>query len=342
MGTIVCIIAILLIVICFAVDKTYQKEEKREMNRLEHARHCRLAKEQYDDERRSASVQGNVSKKSFITQDEKKTGFTVSSKVEENCELQFNHAALNNEKKTVYDLLKSASNAHLSTQKSDGYDVCIDGESTCSTIINSPIKGTKHIGSVAIGTASKLERGDYLVFEREPDNPYDSNAIKVKTEGGVCIGYVDKLYADIFNRYFEYIEYSIVSKVSKRDRFYLYMDTYLKGEIVEDSVDGYQFGSYFEDLGSMYDKAFNLKYENPQKAVEMFIAIADKKRRVENKIACYHQACMCYRKLNDYTNELDVIRHILKEFKEGLSEERISFFERRLMKVEKLVEKHTK
>lgn len=43
-------------------------------------------------------------------------------------------------------------------------------------------------------TVAKLSEGDPLTLEREPDNPYDPNAIKVLTEHGE-VGYVPREYA---------------------------------------------------------------------------------------------------------------------------------------------------
>ena len=45
-----------------------------------------------------------------------------------------------------------------------------------------------------------LHLDDKLDFFREPDNPYDSKAIVIKTAGGVKIGYVPKADNAIFSR----------------------------------------------------------------------------------------------------------------------------------------------
>ena len=45
-----------------------------------------------------------------------------------------------------------------------------------------------------------LHLNDTLDFFREPDNPYDSRAIVIKTTGGVKIGYVPKADNEIFSR----------------------------------------------------------------------------------------------------------------------------------------------
>ena len=45
-----------------------------------------------------------------------------------------------------------------------------------------------------------LHIDEKLDFFREPDNPYDSKAIVIKTVGGVKIGYVPKADNAIFSR----------------------------------------------------------------------------------------------------------------------------------------------
>ena len=46
----------------------------------------------------------------------------------------------------------------------------------------------------------KLEKNDPLLLEREADNEYDSNAIKVLTMDGEKLGYIPKRDNDIFCR----------------------------------------------------------------------------------------------------------------------------------------------
>lgn len=44
------------------------------------------------------------------------------------------------------------------------------------------------------GLLPKVGVGDELIFETEPENSYDSNAIKVKTQSGEVLGYVPRYY----------------------------------------------------------------------------------------------------------------------------------------------------
>lgn len=55
----------------------------------------------------------------------------------------------------------------------------------------SKIKGLYHRHTEEIKRASELFYGDPLFLEKEPDNPVDRFAIKVKTWDGYCIGYID-------------------------------------------------------------------------------------------------------------------------------------------------------
>jgi hypothetical protein len=62
------------------------------------------------------------------------------------------------------------------------------------TTITAPLVGMRHHP----GASEKLETlgfGDGLVLEREPENPYDTNAIKVFTLDNIFLGYIAREYA---------------------------------------------------------------------------------------------------------------------------------------------------
>ncbi len=61
------------------------------------------------------------------------------------------------------------------------------------------VAGTTHIEGIE-ELEQHLNTGDKLDFFREPDNPYDSRAIMIKTENGVKIGYVPKADNVVFTR----------------------------------------------------------------------------------------------------------------------------------------------
>lgn len=61
------------------------------------------------------------------------------------------------------------------------------------------IAGTTHVEGIE-ELEPHLNRDDRLDFFREPDNPYDSMAIVIKTQNGAKIGYVPKKDNVIFAR----------------------------------------------------------------------------------------------------------------------------------------------
>ena len=61
------------------------------------------------------------------------------------------------------------------------------------------VAGTTHIEGIE-ELAEHLNVEDRLDFFREPDNPYDSKAIVIKTVNGVKVGYVPKADNLIFSR----------------------------------------------------------------------------------------------------------------------------------------------
>lgn len=57
------------------------------------------------------------------------------------------------------------------------------------------IVGMHFRGAEAKEYASALQPGDTLSLEREPENEYDQNAIKVMTPGGMHLGYIERTQA---------------------------------------------------------------------------------------------------------------------------------------------------
>ncbi len=66
-------------------------------------------------------------------------------------------------------------------------------------LFDTHVAGTTHIEGIE-ELEQHLNTGDKLDFFREPDNPYDSRAIMIKTENGVKIGYVPKVDNVVFTR----------------------------------------------------------------------------------------------------------------------------------------------
>ena len=60
------------------------------------------------------------------------------------------------------------------------------------------IAGTRYVNNQDV--FKRLEKNDPLLLEREADNKYDSNAIKVLTTDGEKLGYIPKRDNCIFSR----------------------------------------------------------------------------------------------------------------------------------------------
>ena len=60
------------------------------------------------------------------------------------------------------------------------------------------IAGTRYVNNQDV--FKRLEKNDPLILEREADNKYDSNAIKVLTIDGEKLGYIPKRDNCIFSR----------------------------------------------------------------------------------------------------------------------------------------------
>lgn len=61
------------------------------------------------------------------------------------------------------------------------------------------VAGTSHVEGIE-ELEPHLQIGDRLAFFREPENPYDAQAIVIKTTGGAKIGYVPRQDNVIFAR----------------------------------------------------------------------------------------------------------------------------------------------
>ena len=57
------------------------------------------------------------------------------------------------------------------------------------------IRGMHFRGEAAKQYAEAMQSGDKLSVEREPENKFDTNAIKVVTPHGMHLGYIGKEYA---------------------------------------------------------------------------------------------------------------------------------------------------
>lgn len=110
MIVIIILIFIAVVVVTITVSQKSKREDEREMKRLEIERRCRQAKERYDNEKSKVQEQPKEPKKSFITQDEKKSDFILSPKVGEVRDFQLNPSVkecVEQKKKTVHTTYRS-------------------------------------------------------------------------------------------------------------------------------------------------------------------------------------------------------------------------------------------
>lgn len=92
--------------------------------------------------------------------------------------------------------------------------------------INYSVKGTIYREKDEILAAQLSEVGDILVLRQEPTNTVDKNAIKVLTQTGKFIGYVDKGNASNINKYFNHISKSVITNKSNHEVPYIDAETF--------------------------------------------------------------------------------------------------------------------
>ena len=56
-----------------------------------------------------------------------------------------------------------------------------------------------------------------LILEAEPDNQYDKYAVRVLTEDGIMIGYIDQIYSADINSKLDFNYKCLVSNISNDD-----------------------------------------------------------------------------------------------------------------------------
>ena len=81
----------------------------------------------------------------------------------------------------------------------------------CFTIV-----GTSHRNKHEISAANIVKKGEIILLEKEPDNEFDKNAVKVLTLDGDHIGYVSSVKAQIISDYMkEQYGYAVVDRVEE-------------------------------------------------------------------------------------------------------------------------------
>lgn len=90
------------------------------------------------------------------------------------------------------------------------------------------IKGLQYRDKEAQEAARELEEGDTLELEKEPNNKYDSFAVKVLTTDGYCIGYVEAGKAEEISINIGRLIECKVQAISEHDELFIYGMAYFK------------------------------------------------------------------------------------------------------------------
>lgn len=98
------------------------------------------------------------------------------------------------------DLVKAGSNGLLGLMHGNGGELAIPKPFEKDIFLfDTYVAGTTHVEGME-ELEPHLNKGDRLEFFREPDNPYDKQAIVIRTVEGTKIGYVPKQDNVIFAR----------------------------------------------------------------------------------------------------------------------------------------------
>ena len=82
---------------------------------------------------------------------------------------------------------------------------------------NIKIKGLFYRDNKSQIRAKKLKIEENLILEAEPDNQYDKYAVRVLTEDGIMIGYIDQIYSADINSKLDFNYKCLVSNISNDD-----------------------------------------------------------------------------------------------------------------------------
>lgn len=221
-------------------------------------------------------------------------------------------------------------------------------------IVNFAVKGTIYRSSLEVQIAKNVKVGDMLLLKHESNNPKDAYAMKVLTTTAAHIGYVEKQYSFLFFRLLKSIDKCVVTKVTNDDIPFIYVDAYIEKSayfrMKYESLDKIEVGkNVYVGSGVSFKVstprsramencpdlalAEKLKYDHPEKAVDIFIRCAAE----EEGLYSIHQACICYRRMKDYDSELNLILEILLVCKDEGLDDSIATYESRLQTVQKLI-----
>jgi hypothetical protein len=86
------------------------------------------------------------------------------------------------------------------------------GATVRGRILTTKIVGVSFEGRQDV--VARLRRGDRVWLDREPNNPYDANAISVCRENGEQIGYLNRQLAASLNPHFQAYGYPVKGRVT--------------------------------------------------------------------------------------------------------------------------------
>lgn len=93
--------------------------------------------------------------------------------------------------------------------------------------INFACKGLYYRTEKEKAYARILKVGDYLYLEKEPDNPRSKYAIKILSDSGIHIGYIEEFYAQYCSDHFNEIKACRITKITNGgDIPYIYAEAY--------------------------------------------------------------------------------------------------------------------
>lgn len=80
--------------------------------------------------------------------------------------------------------------------------------------IVSDLKGLYYRSRYARSVAQNLEVGERLYLEKDPKNKYDENAVKVRSQSNVFIGYIDSKVAEKYKDFLDWVKCAVITDIT--------------------------------------------------------------------------------------------------------------------------------
>lgn len=187
----------------------------------------------------------------------------------------------------------------------------------------------KVTGTSFRGGLPQLHVGDDIFLQAEPTNRFDKYAVKVLTNTGKHIGYIERKESYSISKNIEYIKGAEISKIVHGDSApWITIDIYfshddmlpevLYDELLIDGIDNAvnRLLPRYPDIV----KAERMKKGRAADALNIFLSIA---KDDDTEIYPEHECIKLYRKLKQYDNEIEMIQYVIQE----LDEEKKSILE---------------